>query len=1469
MLLYGLPSVLVHLPVVQRRLATESSRLLSGLLRAPVRIGEVDVAWLEGITLRRVAIDDRDGRPLLRADRLAAGIDLVALMQGQITLTSARLVGFDIRLRKASPDAPLNAQFIFDALASHDTTSTGGIRLQIRGIRLARGRMSYDVGNERPADGRFDANHLRADDIDARATIHELHDGNLHIEVHRMRLRERSGVELRGLSLMLIKQGQRLAAYNIDLRLPHSHVRIPEAAARLPLNADDAPISLRLQSSEVSLADLAPFLPALADLPEVLQVEADVSGTMNNPVLETLSISRGDDLSLTARAELRDLLHAQRLYIDGRVAQLRLSTAGLGLLMRHLSNPSTTLPAPLKQLGTLHFTGEISGFLDRLVAYGSLHSDVGRLDIDLMVGSNRRERIATLLQGHIESSDLDLRRLFADNDGRESSLGNARFSAEVDASQPLGGELAGTVRAHIDRLEYNQYGYENIVLDGSFRPREFLGSVRVDDPNGNLQADGRFLNDGPASAFDFTATVSHLRPDRLHLTDRFDAPDLSFAIRSNITGNSLDNFRGTVCIERPVFLTRTDSLALREICIEADGSCSDRRIAVRSDLIDGKLHGAFAIADLPAALNEVMHAALPSVFPAPARRTSATEDAPRFSLTTSVRNTEAFSRLFRLPVTVVEPATVNADYDGHTGHLRLAANLPHFIAAGSTFRSGDLLIGNDKGPLRLSLEADRKQQEGTQSHIRVETEAENDRLQTSLSLTNPEAGVHLALTAATLFSTRQDDNSRRALLADIDIEPSRLIIRDSAWQMEPAHIDIDRRDIAIRNIHLSNGSQYLRINGRLSERDPKETLLLDLNDIELRDIFRIVDIPVLQFGGRATGTIRLNDLYGNLAINTDLEVRDFAFNDVVQGRLNLYSSWDNARNGILMRGTIFKDSTTYTDVNGYIFPVGVNAGLSLCFDAHNLDVGLLRPYLEAFTHTLHGRASGQVCLYGTFSELNFGGSAMIHDGRIGVDFLNTVYTFSDSVRLTPTSIEGHAITLTDRNGNTGTLDFAVRHRHLGNISFQADIATRNLLLYDVPHKINPRIYGSVYGTGTAHLRGTEQLVTIDAAITTDHNTAMSFDFNSASSVEDYGFIRFLPPPAPVETTVAPRPPFVAASASSASEDATEVRININADITPDATFDFVMDPVGGDRLHGNGSGSLQIKYSTNADFAMYGAYTIHDGNYNFTLEQLLRKEFRIREGSRIDFRGAPTDALLDLSAVYSLKADIEDLDERLASESGSQRTIPVNCLLRLNGRLTSPAISFDMEFPNSTGELARQVRSFIGTDDMMTRQIIYLLAINRFYTPGYSGNGFRNGELNAVASSAISSQLSSLLNSLTDKIRIGTNIRTQQDGTDESDTEMEMLLSGRLLNNRLLFNGNFGYRGNYIQRNAFIGEFDLEYLLNPSGDIRLKAYSHANDLYRYNFKSLTRQGVGILFRRDFATPIELLRRRRSRPKSPQ
>ena len=168
---------------------------------------------------------------------------------------------------------------------------------------------------------------------------------------------------------------------------------------------------------------------------------------------------------------------------------------------------------------------------------------------------------------------------------------------------------------------------------------------------------------------------------------------------------------------------------------------------------------------------------------------------------------------------------------------------------------------------------------------------------------------------------------------------------------------------------------------------------------------------------------------------------------------------------------------------------------------------------------------------------------------------------------------------------------------------------------------------------------------------------------------------------------------------------------------------------------------------------------------------------------------------------------------------------------------------------------------------MMNRQIIYLLALNRFYTPDYMASTTKGNELVSVASSTISSQLSSMLGQLSENWSIAPNIRS--DKGDFSDMEVDLALSSYLLNNRLLFNGNFGYRDNALNNNSFIGDFDLEYLLNKSGNIRLKAYNRYNDQNYYVKSALTTQGVGVMFRRDFDDIFSFLKRlRKKKDKNP-
>lgn len=114
----------------------------------------------------------------------------------------------------------------------------------------------------------------------------------------------------------------------------------------------------------------------------------------------------------------------------------------------------------------------------------------------------------------------------------------------------------------------------------------------------------------------------------------------------------------------------------------------------------------------------------------------------------------------------------------------------------------------------------------------------------------------------------------------------------------------------------------------------------------------------------------------------------------------------------------------------------------------------------------------------------------------------------------------------------------------------------------------------------------------------------------------------------------------------------------------------------------------------------------------------------------------------------------------------------------------------------------------------MNMQILYLLGIGKFYTEDAARNNQNSNVMSSVLSSTLSGQLNNALSQVfeTNNWNIGTNLSTGDKGW--TDMEVEGILSGQLLNNRLLVNGNFGYRDNPMANTNFIGDFEAEWLIN-------------------------------------------------------
>ncbi|WP_455637863.1 translocation/assembly module TamB domain-containing protein [Parabacteroides sp.] len=1461
-----MPFILLKIPYVQQQVSGIASTELSSHLGVPVKIGNVNIEWFNRLVLDNLYLEDQEGKTLFEANHVAAGFEVLPLLKGKFVFSTVRLFGFSLNLSKKTPDDKLNLQFVIDAFASRDTVKKNpNIDLRFNSILIRRGNFRYDVESEEQTPGKFNGKHVDIKNLSAKISLKAFNKDSLNANIKKMSFNEASGFELDKLSMNII--GNRDSAFidNFEIRLPETDLKIDQARLNTQEVNDisgllnHAPVVLNISPSQICLKDLSAFVPAFGNFTETIELSAEASGYINNFDLKRLTLRYSDKMLFIGKMELKGISHPEDAYIFGQVNKLYITTDGIAGLANNFNKKPVTLPDPIIKLGTVNFTGEISGFFDNLVAFGKFSSAIGSVQTDMIFGRDKEHGIAAYLKGHVSTPGLQLDELF----GEGNPYGNVKLSISLDAKRQEHSSFFGNIHANIDEFEFRKYKYEDIQLSGNFKKNSFDGMIQVNDPNGKLYAEGMFRHEGKNSLFNFTADLQHFRPDSLHLTDKYESPDISLSLNADFTGNNIDNLEGNIRIDSLTFNTAPDSFFLKKLQITASGHSLDRHLTISSDILNGEVTGAYSFKTIVPSFMNTFKGYIPALINATQKKQHVEEN--NFSLLLTVENTEKISHTLKLPFTMVNQGRITGHYNNQYNKFRLEAFLPKFKIGNSMFESGYLTCDNPAENIALQLKAINYNQKGLRNYLDLKADAKENRINTLIGwANNKEKEFRAELSASALFTEEEHEKKPSTLRTDISLNESPLILNDSLWQIKPSEITINEGKIDIRHFKVSNEVQYLTLDGSIS-RNPADTLLMDLKQVELSYIFDILNIPVLQFAGKATGTFNICDLYGSRMLNTDLEITDFSFNQTPLGRLNLFSEWDDMQKGIMMLGSIYKNDTTWTDVSGYIFPVGENAGLSLFFDANDINLAFLHPFVEKVAKNMQGRGFGNVHLHGPFKALTVEGDAYVLDGGLGIEYTNTYYTFSDSIHLDAKSINMRNLTVHDKFGNPGVVNMSVYHNHFSDVSFDVNVKTNNMLVFNATKKQNPLIHGTVFGSGTASIKGNDKLINFDINMRNDPKTSVTLDFMNNTTATDYDFITFIDKKKLQESAANGTLTRDSLRITDEGEGA-EMRMNFLLDITPDATIELIMDPIAGDKISGNCSGSMQIEYGTKNDLRMYGNMGIVSGNYNFSLQQIIHKDFKIRDGSSIDFRGDPFDATMHINAIYNLTANLRDLDEGLAVQS-PRTNVPVNCVLNLDGMLRSPTISFDLELPGSNEEMERQMKSLVDTEDMMTRQIIYLLVLNKFYTPDYTQNAYRSSEFSAVASSAISSQISSILNSLTDKVQIGTNIRTSDDGIQ--DTEVEMLLSSQLLDNRLLFNGSFGYRNNTSQqKNDFVGEFDLEYKLTPSGEIRLKAYNHANDMYQYLKHSLTTQGVGIMFKKDFSHLSEFFRRRRKLPLLP-
>ena len=1435
--------VLLNLPVVQENLSSIASKELSKLLQTEVSVGHVDVGLLNRIILEDILLEDRQGEEMLKVARLAARYEILPLLEGSFSINSVQLFGFAFNLNRENPEAVPNYQFVLDALAPKDTVKKEtNLDLRINSVLIRRGKIKYDVLSEPETPGKFNTSHIDVENLAATISLKALKKDSLNAAIKRLSFTEQSGFVLKKFLFKVEANNKSLKINDFLFEFPSStlsmdslHVRY-DSLVSLPLLSDDLHYDGRIKAS-VSPSDFSAFLPALKNMSSPVDFSLSFKGQGNDLECSEIVLDDKNQIKLNAKTVFTDLNAGKDMFVDGQVSDLNVSSRGIETWMGNLIGK---VPPILNRMEFLHFKGGIKGQLRQLKINGSLLSAVGMVKADLLMNTDETNNRS--YSGGVSCPAMNLGKLLGD----EKKFGLTDFNVELKGFNYIGNYPESYIKGVISSLEYSGYRYENILLDGIYKDGGFNGKLDLNDDNAQIHIDGSFNMVQKVPAYNLMAEVRNFRPNKLNMTDKYIDSSISLTLNADFTGNSLDNIKGKISLDSLLLEAPEDNGAyLKNLTIRAGTFKGEKELRVESPFLNANIHGHFSYQTIPSSVLHIAQRYIPSLL---SLRKNMPEPHNNFQFDVQVENTDLFRKLLYIPLDIHMPAKLHGYFNDDDKKLLVEGSFPNLTYKGTRYESATLLCENLEEELKCQARTSMLMGSGAMLNLALDAKANQDKMKTVINWgNNTDVTYGGQLSAVTRFF--KTDGKNPILQADIDVLPTQIILNDSVWNIRPSHIALDSGRVFIDNFLVERPNQYLRIDGKVADKET-DSCLVSLKNIDVKYVLDIVRFDAVEFSGQATGEVNLKSILKDFAMNTHLNVHNFAVNSGLMGEADITGAWDHELGGIRLEAQIEEENLSVTHVTGYVSPK--LKGLDLMIDADSTSIALLNPYLEGIFSDLNGRVNGFVRLHGPFKALDFEGkvSAAI-DAK--VDVLNTYFQVrNDSVTLSSGDFAFNNVRVYDREGNTGLVNGHLWHNHLKNLTYRFDIQANNLLMYNTNEPGDLLFYGKVYGKGNVVLQGGNNSMMIDASVTTGRNTTFTYVTGLTTEATNNQFITFVDKTPKRVSDNVKTDIYHYTDAQKKEEDdgpPMDLYINMMIDATPDATMCVVMDPIAGDNITARGNGNFKVTYYNKGDFTIYGTYNIDNGMYKLSMQEVIRKDFALNSGSTVTFAGDPYLANLDVQAVHTVNS--VSLSDLSPDASLNQSTVKVNCLMNLTGSLANPEIKFDLDLPTVSEEDRELVRSATSTEEQMNTQIIYLLGIGKFYTYDYANNqGQSSNATSSLAFNTLSGQLNNMLSQWMDNENwnLGANLSTGEKGW--TDVEAEAILSGRLLNNRLLINGNFGYRENVLANTNFIGDFEVVWLLTRNGDFRIRAYNQTNDRY-FTKSTLTTQGVGFIYKKDF------------------
>lgn len=1415
---------------IQTLLTQELARDLSEKINSRVSVGNVYFRFFNKLVLEDVLLEDQHKDTLFFAEKITADIDSLNRKQKSLSLNNVNFSQSTVKVSKDSSNQ-FNFRFLIDSLKKPDKNPERW-KISINNFGFDDSEIGYQ--NKTQQKGYF------ITDVNFDVSNFRLKKDSIDFVVENLSLNDDKQLKVNNLSAVFHAVGDTLKINHLNIETQYSAISNSSMLFDLPGGEPDAELQVDFDfaHSVISFNDLAQLIPSLKGMDQVIDLSGNVYGTFNDLKGRNLIMRTGRNTLAQFDFYANEVTDPEEMYLFLDLKNLETTFSDISNIRMPVTakNSYLTFPETFYEAGKLQYRGNFTGFLTDFVAYGTLTSEMGTLttDVSLVPGSGGN----ISYNGKVATENFNFGELF-----QNETFGELTFNGSVDGYfNNINQSFYGKYKGKIAEFEVNDYNYNNIQVDGRIDDQRFDGVCSINDPNLKFDFIGQVNLNPEIPVFDFKLNILEAHPWKLNLSKNFPAAEVSMNMLANFKGNNIDNLEGVIEVRNGQYSNRNGRLNLEGMELNSSPGAKSNTLNLTSDFFDLKIEGHYNFTSLANAFKKSFNRYLPAID----YKKMAQAEKNKFNYFFEAKNLDSLTAVFMPGYHFETPFLLYGSIDSEKSFFELEGSIPAFSTGNLLVK--DIFIGNtpvdDVYQSKFRLGEIMLKNGMTLYNLTVESELTDNTLRNQISWTNFHKLTYSGriITEAVFSETGSSGHPHIA----IEGFPTKIYVADTLWQIAPFTASIDSSALKINDFRIYNGKQSIHIDGNITEK-PSSKLSASFENINLwyLDEYLNKDFSV---GGTLNGTAGIADFYNERFVFSDLLIEDFVYLDQVIGRISLANEWDYFANVVNSEMKIEKNERQSLLAHGSYNPA--TNDLFYTVNADRLSVVILESLIRKNFSGFHGVASGKMKIHGKPEKILMDGVLLGDNVGLTIDYTRVKYNFTDSVYFYGDTIHFKNINIQDQTGNTGIFDGKIVHTNFNNMQYDLSLSSDKILAYNTSHQDNSQFFGKVVASGRLDIKGHGTTVNMDGSGTTLNGTAVNISLQDDAQVEQYDFIQFVSQKETEEKEYKFTPSKTG-----------NFNMSLTIHATPAARVQLIYNSQIGDVIKAQGEGYLNFELDNDGNITLSGDYTVNRGDYLFTLQNVINKRFDIERGGSIVWSGDPYNAVIDINAVYRLKASVYDMLKYSYSEVASNHRVPVETKILLSENLTNPDIDFEIDFPTVDSYLTSHLRQYFNTPEEMNRQILSLLVLGKFYVPEYMRGTFEVQNPNLIgttASELFSNQLSNWLSQINNNVDVGFNYRP---GNQITDDEIELALSTQMFNDRVTVNGNIGnnvnpYTGNNSQ---LVGDFEVNVKLIPNGKVQLKAYNRSNNNLIYETSPYT-QGVGFSFTEEYNTLNDLWRK---------